>query len=164
MRSTVDYRAYLESGAWKARRAVALQEAGYRCQVCNREGPLDVHHRTYERLGAEAPQDLVVLCRDCHQLFHDNSTLDKSVRSKRPFGLSATAIIAAVLGVAAAWSYVNMAPWSTYEAEPFNYMWRYVRFWSLATLAVCFAFPRSWIRVAVGSIGLFGLIYFFVIV
>lgn len=31
---------------------------------------LDVHHLTYERLGNELPEDLVVLCARCHALRH----------------------------------------------------------------------------------------------
>jgi 5-methylcytosine-specific restriction endonuclease McrA len=42
--------------------------------VCNEEAskgkPLDVHHRTYERRGAEKAEDVIVLCRRCHELFH----------------------------------------------------------------------------------------------
>ena len=163
MRSTVDYHAYLNSDAWKQKRSIALRGAEYRCQVCNRDGQLDVHHRTYERLGNELPQDLVVLCRECHQLFHSNGTLTKSENTKWPLGLTVNAAIAILCTLAAGWSYVNMAQWSTYEADPFNYMWRYVRFWGLATLAACFAFSSSWIKIALGSVALFGAIYFLVI-
>jgi hypothetical protein len=31
---------------------------------------LDVHHRSYARLGAELPADLEVLCRPCHGAEH----------------------------------------------------------------------------------------------
>lgn len=31
---------------------------------------LEVHHLTYERLGCEAPDDLLVLCGRCHATFH----------------------------------------------------------------------------------------------
>jgi hypothetical protein len=45
---------------------------GHRCQVCNRGlGTLDVHHRTYERRGQELDEDLTVLCRACHGIFHE---------------------------------------------------------------------------------------------
>lgn len=30
---------------------------------------LHVHHRTYERLGEELPEDLVVLCEVCHEAY-----------------------------------------------------------------------------------------------
>lgn len=62
---------YLLTDEWQERRRAMLRAAGYRCMVCNQEdGTLDVHHRTYERRGTEHPSDLIVLCHDCHMLFH----------------------------------------------------------------------------------------------
>ena len=56
---------------WQVRRAVALSRAGHRCQICaQHDTRLDVHHNTYENYGAERPQDLTVLCRECHGMFH----------------------------------------------------------------------------------------------
>jgi 5-methylcytosine-specific restriction endonuclease McrA len=75
---TTDYATYLVSPQWRARARAAFQRAGHRCQVCNADrwfGPLNVHHRTYERLGDEAPGDLIVLCRHCHDLFHTHGKL-----------------------------------------------------------------------------------------
>lgn len=71
----MDYRAYLRSAEWRAKREWALERAGHRCQVCNRTGSLEVHHRTYERLGAELPGDLIVLDDRCHGLFHREGRL-----------------------------------------------------------------------------------------
>lgn len=68
--TTMPYSAYLQTPEWQARRAEALERARHRCQVCNSGGLLDVHHRTYERRGEERPEDLTVLCRRCHYLFH----------------------------------------------------------------------------------------------
>lgn len=65
-----DYGAYLRSPEWRVRARKALVRAGHRCQICNTRGQLDVHHRTYKRLGREWPEDLTVLCRTCHDLFH----------------------------------------------------------------------------------------------
>ncbi len=70
-----DYRSYLQSAAWKQRRREAIQRAGGRCQVCNSSGPLEVHHRTYKRVGRELPGDLTVLCRGCHARFHDGGRM-----------------------------------------------------------------------------------------
>lgn len=68
---TMPYDEYLQTDHWKDVRTQALRRAGYRCQVCNDGGQLDVHHRTYERRGEEAPGDVTVLCRSCHSVFHD---------------------------------------------------------------------------------------------
>lgn len=65
-----EYRAYLLSPEWKARREEALERAGHRCQICYSAGDLEVHHRTYQRFGHEAPGDLTVLCTACHALYH----------------------------------------------------------------------------------------------
>lgn len=65
-----NYHSYLASLWWKEQRDKALEYAGYRCQLCNSPDELNVHHRTYERLGCELPQDLTVLCKTCHYWFH----------------------------------------------------------------------------------------------
>jgi 5-methylcytosine-specific restriction endonuclease McrA len=67
----IPYSEYLETDHWKKQRASALRRADYRCQLCNKSGELHVHHRTYERRGCESPNDLIVLCRPCHEKFHD---------------------------------------------------------------------------------------------
>jgi hypothetical protein len=70
----VQYRKYIKSQEWRTKAEEAKVSAGNRCQVCNRsraEVQLDAHHRTYERLGNELPEDITVLCRECHQLYED---------------------------------------------------------------------------------------------
>lgn len=71
----VVYEKYLNSEAWQARRQAVLWIAGHRCQACNSDDPLDVHHRTYQRIGNEVPEDLIALCRKCHDVFHQNGRL-----------------------------------------------------------------------------------------
>ena len=65
------YSDYLQTDHWQNIRKEALRRAGYRCQVCNCGGLLDVHHRTYENKGYERWNDVIVLCRNCHQVFHE---------------------------------------------------------------------------------------------
>lgn len=48
----------------------ALMLAGYRCERCDSKRDLQVHHRTYERLGHEWDEDLEVLCDACHGEHH----------------------------------------------------------------------------------------------
>jgi hypothetical protein len=77
------YDAYLLSEGWKIKRKEALDRAGNRCQVCNSAKRLDVHHRTYDRFGEESPEDLTVLCRHCHELFHGNKHVTRVKPQKR---------------------------------------------------------------------------------
>ena len=74
-RTQLPYSEYLKTDGWKARRAAALKRAENHCAVCHAAAGLEVHHNTYERLGHERAADLVVLCRTCHQLFHDSGEL-----------------------------------------------------------------------------------------
>jgi len=70
----INYYDYIKSSSWRARAGIAKEAAGFRCQLCNRhkdEVTLHAHHRTYERLGDELPEDITVLCADCHAKFHD---------------------------------------------------------------------------------------------
>lgn len=66
----MNYYDYLRTPAWEQVREDALARARYRCQTCNSPDDLHVHHRTYERLGKERPDDVVALCRTCHNAVH----------------------------------------------------------------------------------------------
>jgi hypothetical protein len=75
---TMPYSEYLKIDHWKERRKRHLKSAGYRCQLCNSgDCILDVHHRTYKRRGQERYNDLIVLCRVCHEIFHRERELIK---------------------------------------------------------------------------------------
>ena len=65
-----NYKEYLNSSKWKVVRRIALEFANYRCQVCNCTKKLQVHHRSYQNIGAETLSDVIVLCNSCHSLFH----------------------------------------------------------------------------------------------
>lgn len=64
------YETYIRSPQWRQLSQRLIKEAGRRCRVCNSGIDLCVHHRTYENLGHEPDQDLIVLCHDCHEIFH----------------------------------------------------------------------------------------------
>lgn len=74
---TPEYAEYIQSEAWQQQRTYALDRAKNRCQLCNSPYRLQAHHRTYERLGKEEPEDLTVLCDECHRTFHKYRTLYK---------------------------------------------------------------------------------------
>lgn len=67
---TARYRVYMQSPAWDNTRRLALFRGKFHCARCGSRSRLDVHHKTYARLGNEAPDDLMVLCRSCHCAHH----------------------------------------------------------------------------------------------
>ncbi len=68
--TVVDYGEYLRSESWAAKRRRALKFWRYRCCLCNSRVRPHTHHRTYERIGDERLEDLVILCRACHAHHH----------------------------------------------------------------------------------------------
>lgn len=66
----VIYAAYLRSAEWGRTRDLALEYYGGNCCLCHSTDNLEVHHRTYERLGRERLADLTVLCDPCHERYH----------------------------------------------------------------------------------------------
>jgi len=68
-----NYKDYLKSDEWYKIRAQKIEEADNRCQLCYKLGKLQVHHRTYKRIFNEKLSDLIVLCKNCHKIFHNVS-------------------------------------------------------------------------------------------
>lgn len=64
------YAHYLSSDHWKSFRKTILEFWNYSCCLCNSTKKLEVHHRTYERLGSERLNDCVCLCQTCHRKVH----------------------------------------------------------------------------------------------
>lgn len=64
------YNQYLQSDHWSALRQLKFSLSGRRCQVCSVMSGLDVHHIRYKNLTDCAPCDLLVLCRECHDILH----------------------------------------------------------------------------------------------
>ena len=64
------YWSYLRTKHWDLVRRRALTVAGHRCFYCGVTDHLDVHHLTYRRRGCELDEDLIVLCRTCHDAEH----------------------------------------------------------------------------------------------
>ena len=72
----MSYAAFLQTAYWFAVSTVAKSNAGMRCQVCNSPNQIATHHRTYDTHGSEHLNmvDLVVLCDNCHGLFHGHKS------------------------------------------------------------------------------------------
>lgn len=63
---------YMKSDRWRKKRVKVLDRDGHKCVQCKRgDGPLQVHHLTYERYGNERLDDLVTLCERCHSTEHE---------------------------------------------------------------------------------------------
>jgi len=82
---TSRYDEYLQSEEWK-NKASSYKKNNPNCGICNRTGILHVHHRTYVRCGKEEVMDLIVLCSECHKLFHDHYKYDGRVGYFKPKG------------------------------------------------------------------------------
>jgi hypothetical protein len=58
---------YLRSTHWELMREAYLTG---RCAECKRQTRTELHHVTYARVGHERPEDLLELCRVCHDRRH----------------------------------------------------------------------------------------------
>ena len=60
---------YLKSDHWKALRASKLKQSPC-CEKCGAKHRLDVHHLDYKNLYDVTLEDLMTLCRRCHEAEH----------------------------------------------------------------------------------------------
>jgi hypothetical protein len=79
------YTEYLKTPEWDRTRTAALERAQFSCalDISHTDG-LDVQHRTKERIGAELPTDLVVLCAGCLELYQDDAARPRRTGSIPP--------------------------------------------------------------------------------
>jgi len=73
------YSEFLKTPYWLAVAQRVKYDAKFRCQVCGSKENLNCHHRSYEYLGYEITHrsELICLCQNCHQLFHDATQKNK---------------------------------------------------------------------------------------
>ena len=62
------YQAVLSSERWKNLKDLFIRAQNGKCGRCNKSGKLELHHKTYERLGDEKYSDLELLCASCHKI------------------------------------------------------------------------------------------------
>lgn len=77
-----EYKAYLRSPEWDARRRSALDRDGHQCRGCGVKKNLQVHHIRYDNLGREPLEDLTTLCVECHKAVH-RTIANRHRRKKR---------------------------------------------------------------------------------
>jgi hypothetical protein len=57
----------ISSTEWKNLRSKIIEERGNRCERCREQSvPLELHHVHYRSLGNEQPEDVQLLCGECH--------------------------------------------------------------------------------------------------
>jgi hypothetical protein len=80
---TMPYAAYLWTREWRLTRRAKLEDVGHQCRMCRQRKDLHVHHLTYDHVGHEWLDELVVLCRGCHQSVHDQRDEQRRRRRRR---------------------------------------------------------------------------------
>ena len=73
----IEWGEYIHSVAWDEMRQKVLRRDGFKCVCCGESKNLNVHHTTYENLGAEKMSDLVTLCQKCHEKVHNGEEIPK---------------------------------------------------------------------------------------
>ena len=76
-----DYHEYLKSDEWKIKREERLVIDKYTCVICKEEAE-QVHHLTYIRVKNEDMNDLISVCRKCHEVIH-NKDINLKIRLDR---------------------------------------------------------------------------------
>ena len=83
-----EYEKYIHSSHWRHIADKRLEVDGHICCVCG-DKATDVHHLTYDRFGNEATDDLVSLCRKCHdqaENFYDPAVTPWAMDEIKPTG------------------------------------------------------------------------------
>lgn len=70
----IDYYSYIHSEAWFQRTEQVRKRNGGTCEVCNLRFGAVVHHRTYQHLGEELDEELLHVCKSCHEAIHGLTT------------------------------------------------------------------------------------------
>lgn len=85
-----EYVDYINSEAWRQKRAERLRISKGRCAVCGRRrrrGAIEVHHLTYARMGNENMEDLLPLCYRHHMKAEELVSLGYLPRNENPIFL-----------------------------------------------------------------------------
>lgn len=61
------YISYINSFDWYLKRRSIMERARGICESCKQAPAIEVHHKTYDRLGNEKDEDLTAVCEPCHK-------------------------------------------------------------------------------------------------
>lgn len=71
-----DYQRYLASREWSLLKEQVRKRSNGTCERCHLADHQDTHHLTYERIGRESLNDLLGICRPCHEYLSGKSDFD----------------------------------------------------------------------------------------
>lgn len=76
------YEEYLTTLHWNGVRLRTMRKTNFQCVACNKDAR-DAHHVNYRRKGFERLEDVVALCRACHDIWHAtwNLQMRESIRN-----------------------------------------------------------------------------------
>ena len=75
---------YLRSQQWRDKRHLVIQRDGS-CKLCKATTKLEVHHLSYKHLAQEPLDELITLCRTCHQSRHDTLGIPQTLNEYLAF-------------------------------------------------------------------------------
>lgn len=70
IRNGLSYEGYINSSSWERRRVAYFAKHPKVCVACGSNKKIQLHHKTYDRMGAELDGDLAPLCEFCHSTLH----------------------------------------------------------------------------------------------
>lgn len=88
----VEYQQGEQMGFWNVREYVFARD-GYKCQHCKGKSGdmiLNVHHLESRKIGGDAPNNLITLCKTCHKAYHRG---ELELKVKRGTSLRDTAVM-----------------------------------------------------------------------
>lgn len=66
-----NYKDYLKTDHWKnIKKRYRKSKLIQNCYICGSQNNLNLHHKSYKRIGKERLNDLIPLCRECHYFTH----------------------------------------------------------------------------------------------
>jgi hypothetical protein len=93
-----NYPEYLETDHWKLLRMKVFADRKGICEICGLHmvRGFQAHHKTYERVGHENIEDLMLLCNRCHRNQHPEKQEEKE--KSEPLPTSKSVLIRMITG------------------------------------------------------------------
>lgn len=82
----MEYQQGEQLGFWNVREYVLCRD-GHTCQLCkgkSKDSVLNVHHVESRKTGGDRPENLITLCKSCHQRYH-NGKIKLTIKKSKGF-------------------------------------------------------------------------------